>query len=92
MRWLATARSLLLENDIKRPKPRFLTTNLDKKGHWRFSADDISMTSWRAQSTEGDVDAELEASVAGHGGGQRAVAGLRGGPRGTRVGGGGTTS
>ena len=91
MRMLATARSLSLENDIKRQKTRVLTTNSKKKGDWRFSADDVSMTSWRARGTEGDVEAELEASMDGHGGRWRTVAGLRGGPRGAGVGGGNAT-
>ena len=50
--WLTTATSFARENDPKRLIWSFITLNLEKVCIWRFSADDVSMTSWRGPGTE----------------------------------------
>jgi len=49
--WLSTAPSFTHENDLKRLIWPFITLNFGKSRYWRFSADDVSMTSWWAHST-----------------------------------------
>lgn len=49
---LSTAPSFVRENDRKWLIGSFITLNLEKVCIWHFSADDVSMTSWRGLGTE----------------------------------------
>ena len=50
--WLTMATSFARENDRKRLIWSFITLNLEKVCIWRFSVDDVSMSSWRGPGTE----------------------------------------
>lgn len=56
---LSTAPSFARENDRKRLVWSFITLNLEKVCIWRFSTDDISMSSLAGPGYGGDVAAEV---------------------------------